>query len=641
MTRKDIVVSELGDQQLLAPDTIARSLVANDQIKYYFALLQTARDNADHPHVPAPDLKTERVASQLSDDWLDDVVAGTRKVRAGSYLVPHGPEVIRRIRAGVEAMLTCLPETGRAPFLDRLSRLRLPAPGHGSISTDLIAAITAGDRKSGDSLHLIVMDAHRAINQLQAATAVETLAGARVHRLTDRGRRRVEAFMEGLNRTAPLKFDHPGLGTTATEHNGQLLIQNDIGTTDAHVLVVRVRDLGVTVTYTDIHDARLKFFKSLFKAFDVTWEGTEQRQSDRLSSGQYLLSTGSYGARNEAKLRAFLAHLGSRIVFLIDWNHMRKRLRGFVSKARAVGVLKWAADNDYGHRALIEIGGERALAEAIEYAGGQMLRYGQRLDELVSEDRAGELLREAFRLASVGLQQRRSRRVVLDEIKARFRREFENERLGIFDTAAAHVTLGFDIAFLLREALERMGSPRGHAWISKFASRAALWETKADQLLNEARDDIKRLERPPSLLRFFESADDAVDELEEAATLVELSLLIAPSADVVTRLKELADLPLRSAQELVKCVECAASVTRSDVRDDLDDFLESLERLIAVEHAADERLRAMRRWLVAENIDQRQVMLLRELSQALEAATDAHAHAGQMLRTYLMDEVIA
>ena len=103
----------------------------------------------------------------------------------------------------------------------------------------------------------------------------------------------------------------------------------------------------------------------------MTWEGTEQRQSEKLSSGQYLLATGSYNARNEAELQKFLTHLGSRIVFLIDWNHMRKRLRGFVSKARAIDVLKWAADNDYGHRALIEIGGERALAEAVEYAAGQ------------------------------------------------------------------------------------------------------------------------------------------------------------------------------------------------------------------------------------------------------------------------------
>ena len=373
----------------------------------------------------------------------------------------------------------------------------------------------------------------------------------------------------------------------------------------------------------------------------MTWEGTERRQSEKLSSGEYLLATGSYKARNEAELQKFLTHLGSRIVFLIDWNHMRKRLRGFVGKARAIDVLRWAADNDYGHRALIEIGGERALAEAVEYAAGKQLRYGQRLDELISEEHASEFLREATRLASVGLQQRRSRRVIQDEIKANLRRYFEHERLGIFDTAASHVALGHDIAFLLREALERLNSASGQVWISKFASRAVVWEAQADQLLNDAREDIKRFQRPRSLMQFFECSDDAVDELEEAAALVDLSLLIPPSSAVVAKLKELADLSLRSAQELVKCVECAASVTRSDVRDDLDEFLAALESLISIEHAADERLREMRRWLIIENIEQRQIILLRELSQALETATDAHAHAGQMLRMYLMDEVIA
>jgi uncharacterized protein Yka (UPF0111/DUF47 family) len=447
--------------------------------------------------------------------------------------------------------------------------------------------------------------------------------------------------MEGVNRTAPLKFDHPGLGTTATEHNGRLLIQNDIGTTDAHVLVVRVDGVQATLTYTDIHDARLKFFIGLLDPFPLAWEGAEQHRSDKLSAGQYRLVTGRFDASNEAELARFLAHLGSRIVFLIDWNHMRKRLRGFVSRSRAIDVLKWAADHDYGHRGLIEVGGEQALAEAVEFAAGQQLRYGQRLDELISEDHACEFLQEAMRLASDGLRQRRSRRVIGDEIKARLRRYFENERLGIFDIAAAHGALGFDIAMSLCEAFERVGSAKGQAWISGFASRAVLWEAKADQFLNEAREDIKRFGRPRSLLQFFEHADDAVDELEEAAALVDLSALIAPSAAAVAKLRELAELPLRSAQELVKCVERAASVTQFDVRDDLDEFLAALEKLIAIEHAADDVLRAFRRWLILENTDQRQTMLLRELSQALETATDAHAHAGQMLRTYLMDEVIA
>jgi hypothetical protein len=256
------------------------------------------------------------------------------------------------------------------------------------------------------------------------------------------------------------------------------------------VLVVRVDGLTATVTYTDIHNARLRFFKSLFEGFDVAWEGGGRR-GRKLSSGEYLLATGVHTARDDRGLDGFLAHLGSRIVFLIDWNRMRKRLRAFVSKRRAIGALKWAAANDYGNRGLIEIDGEQALAEAVEYAAGKQLRYGQRLDELISDERATGFLREAMRLASVGLQQRRSRRVIQDEIKAKLRRFFEYERLGIFDTAAAHVALGHDIAFLLRESLERGVGPRGQAWLSSFVSRATLGEATADRLLNEAREDIK------------------------------------------------------------------------------------------------------------------------------------------------------
>ena len=52
--------------------------------------------------------------------------------------------------------------------------------------------------------------------------------------------------MAGLNRTAPLKFDHPGLATTATRAGVRLVIQNDIGMTDAHVIVLHVEGLTVS-----------------------------------------------------------------------------------------------------------------------------------------------------------------------------------------------------------------------------------------------------------------------------------------------------------------------------------------------------------------------------------------------------------
>lgn len=641
MTTKQAIVELLGEQEILAPDAIARSLVANDQVKYYFALLQTARAHADQPHVAATDLKAERLASRIQDETLDDVVTGTKKDCTGVYRIPNGPEILRRVQKSITDMLACLSADEQDGFRKRIAALETPLPEHGALPGALIQAITSGDRKAGDSLHIVVMDAHKAINRLQALTAVETLEGARVHQLSNRGRERVKAFMAGLNRTAPLKFDHPGLGTTATEHDGRLLIQNDIGTTDAHVLVIRVDDKTVTVTYTDIHHPRLVFFRAMLEDYGLIWEKAEERQDAKLETGQYILSTGRFEAPNEGCLRTFLRQLGSRIVFLIDWNKMRKRLRAFVDKKQAVSILKWAADKDYGHRALLEIGGEQALAEAVEYAAGPQLRYGVRLDQMIDENRAIEFIKDALRLAATGLVNHRSRRNIKDKIKASLRAAFETERLRIFDVAAEHASIGFDLASQLVEALGRQDTELDRAWINRFAKRADSWERQADQLLNDARDDIKRFARPRSLLAVFEHADDAVDELEEAAALVELARVADVPSEAVSRLRALAELALAASRELVRTIECAASITRSDIRDDLDEFMRALETLSSVEHDADAGLRAFRRYLVEQTADQRHVMVLRELAQAIENATDAHAHAGQALRTYLMEEVIA
>jgi uncharacterized protein Yka (UPF0111/DUF47 family) len=245
------------------------------------------------------------------------------------------------------------------------------------------------------------------------------------------------------------------------------------------------------------------------------------------------------------------------------------------------------------------------------------------------------------RLAATGLLQKRSRRNIKDEIKASLVGFLETEKLGIFDLAADHSAIGYDLAFNLVEALTRMSSGADAAWISKFAARAASWEARADRILNEARDDIRRFNRPQSLRVFLEFCDDAVDELEEAAAILDVARLTCPTPATLDQIRDLAELALLSSQEIVKCIASAASVSRSDVRDDLDEFMIALERLIVVEHKADEALRAFRRRLVEEISDAKQLFVLWDLTVALETATDANAHAGQQLRSYLMDEVIA
>ena len=107
-------------------------------------------------------------------------------------------------------------------------------------------AVPSGD---ADSLHRLIMDLHKTLNRLAASCAEEVVAGAHAHGLGPDDRPLIEAFMHGVDSTGALKFDHPGLDTTATRSGSRLIIQNDIGVTDAHVLVISIENLVVTVTY--------------------------------------------------------------------------------------------------------------------------------------------------------------------------------------------------------------------------------------------------------------------------------------------------------------------------------------------------------------------------------------------------------
>ena len=231
------------------------------------------------------------------------------------------------------------------------------------------------------------MDLHRELNRLQARIASESVDGALVYDITDADRVLVAAFMGGLNATAPLKFDHPGLGTTATRVGDRLVIQNDIGTTDAHVIVLHVVGLTLSVTYTDVHVARLRFFQSLLVPVGFEWNARPSAQS----SPGFELTVGQVTARDARELAERLSGVGSRLVFLIDWNKARKRLGRFLKKSDAIAVLKWAADHNVGHRAFLQLGDVRLVYTAMERAARAQIRYGARLDEILGREAARDV----------------------------------------------------------------------------------------------------------------------------------------------------------------------------------------------------------------------------------------------------------
>ena len=105
----------------------------------------------------------------------------------------------------------------KGPFADRLEGLlaRLPTAADDMIQGEAIQEIARAGEGKRDSVHQFVMDVHKRLNAMQAELAQQRLDGAAVYDIDEADGPLIAAFMAGLNRTAPLKFDHPGLDATA------------------------------------------------------------------------------------------------------------------------------------------------------------------------------------------------------------------------------------------------------------------------------------------------------------------------------------------------------------------------------------------------------------------------------------------
>ena len=215
-----------------------------------------AATHADQPDQPPASLKRERIGCGIDEPSLDAFTAAA--VRQGpAYHMPGADKLLARIAQDLSTMAAPVLQAGIAGFDTRLhaALAAMPQAAGDTLDAAVLAAMGSATPPAGvDSLHRLVMDLHKQLNALQAGLAEETIDGAAAYGLAEADRPRVAAFMAGLNRTARLKFDHPGLGTTATRCGDKLVLQNDIGTTDAHVVVIHVEGLTIRVTYTDVHE---------------------------------------------------------------------------------------------------------------------------------------------------------------------------------------------------------------------------------------------------------------------------------------------------------------------------------------------------------------------------------------------------
>jgi uncharacterized protein Yka (UPF0111/DUF47 family) len=643
--RKEQAVAALGPSPLLQPARLRAALRANDRLKLYLTVLQAAAAHAASPERGVADLAREIAAADVAPrplaDWLRDL-PGSATRRGDRLVLPDLPRLAGLLHDDLGAMARPLPEPDAADATERDLATRVAGwqawlktlAGPELASADL-ARLTRG-QGGDDSLHRTVMDLHRALNRLAERIAGEDIDGAHGWQLAEDGSDRplVAAFMRGVNRTRALKLDHPGLETAATRDGKRLLIQNDIGTNDVHVLVLQVEGLRITLTYSDMHRQRFAFFQALLREVGADWSSEQARIREGLNAGEaFHVATARFDARDAEEQASQLEGIGARIVFVIDWNRARKRLLAFVDRESAVAVLREAARREAGHVAWLQAGGERLLWNAMAAQGDAVFRLGDRLDDVLGAAAAVQWLVEVLVLASQARLRGQPAALVADEARLMLARRLLGRR-SEFELLEEHAGLCHALAQAIRDGLAR-GVEGDPGAATALAAQAKAWEYQADQLVMQARSRAARQPQWQAFARLIERSDDVADALEEAAFVISL---IADGhregwgQEAGGALRTLADAVLTAVQDHVRALAVASTLGEGSDAADQDDYLAASWRVLNAERRCDELLRSARRALAREARDAASLLLGNELAEALETASDALLALGYGLR---------
>ena len=643
MTVKTGIIRELGEYGFLLPDMVNNGLSANDRIKYYFTLLQTAQSHADHPGTESPNLSRERETAGITSDSFDRVIPMTKKTGPSLYQVPGLPDLFQEVKACFHEVQAPIEKYGlleAKDYQDRLKELfkEIPDNDREIISGEMIAQITAGEKNGPDSLHILLMDMHKSLNSLQKLISTENIAGAMTYNLEEPDKDLVRAFMSGLNRTAPLKFDHPGLGTTATSSNGRLVIENDIGVTDAHVLVVHAEQGLVRITYTDIHMPRLQFFHGLFDSWDVVWEDTlSKKVEEDFEKKLYHLSTGLYNAEDDKDQERFLEFLGSRIVFLIDWNRARKRLRSFLPNKECVSVLRWGAEQEVGHVGFLQLGGEKLIYDGLEMAARVPLRYGEPLYQILGREKTVEYFQWVLNASTQGLLANHPRLLIQDEIKAEMLRYFHSAHENMMEICERHAILTVELAMAVRDSLLHIERKEDSQFAERTARRSKIWESEADNLVSKVRSLSLRFEAARQYTDLINMADDALDYLEEACFFATLVPKSTHSGKLLKELGTLSEIAVKGSQEYLKAIIASQYLNKGYSREEMQDFIRAIDRVISLEREADEALRATEKVILLETTDYKELRVFFEIAKIIENSTNSLMKAAFALRDNVLE----
>ena len=624
MAIKNKILFDLGEKRIILPDLIKEGLIANDRVKYLFTLLQSAKIKILNKKDITQGFLEEGEKLKIDEIAYDDILENCSLVRENTIYIPGLQRVLKEIYKCIKTMLKPLELIEQTEkyeeYVNRFSLMQniLLTNYNDIINFEVIDSTISADRSVKDTPHLLVMDLHKELNNLLSLIALESIDGANVFDINEENTFIIKAFMKGINKTAKLKFDHPGLGTTATQIGDKIVIQNDIGETDAHVIVISIEGNIVNITYTDIHFNRVIFFQSILDNYAINWGSATTKEDANFESSIYYMVNGLYSAKNREDLKSFLDFLGSKIVFM----------------------MKWAADNEIGHMAFLVLGGEKIIYEVLSTLSTSPNIVKGKLDEILGDEESFEALKTVLAIACEGLLKNKSQPVIYDEIKAELSKYLKGMEELLIDYISEIACYIYDLASMNRDSLLLVNSPHFIEIINKNSEIAKILERDADNVVIKVRKLVEKNQSFVFFSKLIIQIDDVADYLEESAFHLTLLQDKFVFMEAFTYLQELSEKIVYASMELIKIIEIITDIKSKNLRDDISDFLESIQFIRTIEQTTDVIDRTIKKILINKCSNFKEYLPISEVSYRLEKSGDAFMYVAEMLYSYIMSEII-
>ncbi len=160
------------------------------------------------------------------------------------------------------------------------------------------------------------------------------------------------------------------------------------------------------------------------------------------------------------------------------------------------------------------------------------------------------------------------------------------------------------------------------------------------RFVRQTRLTVRRIPGTDVFSQILQVADDAADDPEEAAFLAGLLSGCPGPALLPDPLLALSNCLVEGAHVFQRGIGAAQHVHRGGERENMQQFLEAVDRMVTIEHQTDEQERAVTVALIKSDIDCRHLHLVSGIAGHLESAADALLRASLILRDHLLGEVM-